>query len=80
MDTRDAIVTALILLAALLYSSVGHAGASGYLAAMALMAVPPGQMKFAALALNVLVAVLSTYRFYSVGAFSHRIFWAGESG
>ena len=75
MDTRDAIVTALILLAALLYSSVGHAGASGYLAAMALMAVPPGQMKFAALALNVLVAVLSTYRFYSVGAFSHRVFW-----
>jgi hypothetical protein len=75
MDTRDAITTALILFAALLYSSVGHAGASGYLAAMALMGIPPGQMKFSALGLNVLVALLATYRFYRVGAFSHRLFW-----
>lgn len=75
MDAHAILTASLIFVAALLYSSVGHAGASGYLAVMALMAVPPTQMKFAALALNVLVAVIATFRFYRVGAFSHRIFW-----
>jgi hypothetical protein len=43
----------LILAAALLYSSVGHAGASGYLAAMALCGVAAGVMMPTALVLNV---------------------------
>lgn len=37
MTTEDLILAALILIAAVLCSSVGHAGASGYLAAMALV-------------------------------------------
>ena len=42
MLTADALIlAALILLAATLYSSVGHAGASGYLASMALIGMAP---------------------------------------
>lgn len=68
-------LTALIFAAALLYSSVGHAGASGYLAAMALFGLPPGVMRPTALALNILVAAIATVKFYRAGHFSWPIFW-----
>lgn len=58
------ILTALIFIAALLYSSVGHAGASGYLAAGALLNFPSKLMAPTALSLNVLVASIGTYRFW----------------
>jgi uncharacterized protein len=63
----DITLTALILIAAVLYSSVGHAGASGYLAAMALFGLTPEVMRPSALTLNVLVASLATYRYTRVG-------------
>src|SRR5580765_2655797 len=69
------LLTFLILIAALLYSSVGHGGASGYLAAMALFGLAPTVMKPTALALNILVAVIGTVRFYRAGFFSWRTFW-----
>jgi uncharacterized membrane protein YfcA len=53
--------------AALLYSSVGHAGASGYLAAMALVGVAPETMRPTALALNIVVATIVTVRFHLAG-------------
>ena len=53
--------------AALLYASVGHAGASGYLAAMALLGVAPATMRPTALALNILVASVVTLRFHLAG-------------
>ena len=53
----------LLFLAALLYAAVGHAGASGYLAAMALLGVAPEAMKPTALVLNLVVASLGTWRF-----------------
>jgi uncharacterized membrane protein YfcA len=62
-------------LIAVLYSTVGHAGASGYLATMALLAFPPNVMKPTALALNILVALVTSYRFYAAGYFSWRLFW-----
>jgi hypothetical protein len=65
---------ACIFLAATLYSSVGHAGGSGYLAAMALFAVAPDEMKPAALVLNILVAVIATTRFVAAKAFSLKLF------
>jgi uncharacterized membrane protein YfcA len=68
------LLSLLVLLAAALYSSVGHGGASGYLAAMALFGLAPAAMKPAALCLNLLVASLGTYRFYRAGCFSWRIF------
>lgn len=75
MNLTDTILAALILVAALLFSSVGHAGASGYLAAMALVGVSPAVMKPTALTLNILVAVIATTKYYRVGAFSWHLFW-----
>ncbi len=68
-------LAALILLAASLYSSVGHAGASGYLAAMALVGVAPESMKITALVLNVLVAILGSIRYATAGHFDWRTFY-----
>jgi uncharacterized membrane protein YfcA len=67
MTPEELILTALIFIAATLYSSVGHAGASGYLAAMALFGLAPETMRPTALALNVLVASLATYRYTRAG-------------
>ena len=75
MNNTDIALTGLILLAALLYSAVGHGGASGYLAAMALIGVAPEVMKPTALTLNILVASIATIKFYRVGAFSWALFW-----
>lgn len=64
----------LIFLSALLYSSVGHGGASAYLASMALVGVAPEAMRPAALVLNVVVASIAVYKFYRMGAFSWQLF------
>ena len=65
----------LIFLAALLFSSVGHGGASAYLATFALVSMTPASMRPAALCLNVLVASIALYKFYKVGAFNWQLFW-----
>ena len=49
---------------AVLYSSVGHGGASGYLAAMALFSLSPESMRPAALVMNIFVAALVWLRLY----------------
>lgn len=61
--------------AAVLYASVGHGGASGYLAVMALFKLAPEVMRPTALALNVLVAGLATITFRRAGCISWRLFW-----
>ncbi|MEX0625865.1 MAG: sulfite exporter TauE/SafE family protein [Chloroflexota bacterium] len=61
------ILAVLFLVAALLYGSVGHAGASAYLASMALVGVAPEVMKPTALVLNILVASIVTLRFARAG-------------
>lgn len=68
-------LTALIGAAALLYSSVGHAGASGYLAAMTLCGTATAALKPSALVLNLLVAALGTWRFGRAGHFRWRVLW-----
>lgn len=68
-------LTGLIGLAALLYSSVGHAGASGYLAAMTLCGTASAALKPTALVLNLLVASLGSYRFLKAGHFRWRLLW-----
>lgn len=75
MSLGELLLTVLILLAALLYSSVGHGGASGYLAAMALFGTPPEVMRPTALSLNVLVATIATVRYARAGATSWHLFW-----
>jgi uncharacterized protein len=69
------IILPLVFLAALLFSSVGHGGASGYLAAFALIGLAPDTMRPAALCLNVLVASIALYKFYKVSAFNWPLFW-----
>ncbi len=71
----DAVLTLLFFVTALLYSTVGHAGASGYLAAMAVMGTAPALMRPVALALNILVAAIAAFRFARAGCFSWRLFW-----
>jgi len=68
--SASTLIIPLIFFAALLYASVGHGGASGYLAVMALLSVAPESMRPAALALNVLVSSIALYKFYRVKAFS----------
>lgn len=67
-------VALLLCLAAALYSSVGHGGASAYLAIMALFAVPAATMRPTALALNLLVAGFGAFRFLRAGEFNLRLF------
>jgi len=64
-----------IFASAILYSSVGHGGGSGYLAAMALFGLAPSEMRPASLMLNILVASIGTVRFYRAGCFSWRLYW-----
>lgn len=69
------ILTVGIFVVALLYSSVGHAGASGYIAVMSLLSVAPEAIKPTALTLNILVATIGTLQFWRAGHFSWRLFW-----
>lgn len=68
--TTIATIAVLMALAAGLYTSVGHAGASAYLAIMALFAVELEVMRPTALVLNVLVASFATYRFVRASRFN----------
>jgi uncharacterized membrane protein YfcA len=63
-----------VAFAAVLYSSVGHGGASGYLAAMALFGLEPAMMKPAALTMNIFVTVLVLWRMSGAGLFNWRLF------
>src|SRR5688572_19900602 len=65
----------LLFLVAFLYSSVGHGGASGYLALMALFSIAPEVMKPTALLLNLFVSLTSFFQFYRGKHFKWQIFW-----
>lgn len=58
---------------AFLYSSVGHGGASGYLALMVLFGVAPVFMKSSALTLNLFVSAIAFYTFFKAGFFRWKI-------
>lgn len=69
------LLAALFFLAAILYSSIGHAGASAYLAAMILAGVPPLIMRPTAFTLNIFVATLVTWRFHKHGHLDVKLLW-----
>jgi len=60
---------------AALYTSVGHAGASAYIAMMALFGVTPSAMRPTALVLNVVVASFTSWRFIRADLFRWRTLW-----
>ena len=74
MEFKELVILgSLFFLVAAMYTTVGHAGASGYLAVMALVGVAPAVMRPTALLLNIVVASLTVYRFRKARYFS----WAG---
>lgn len=77
MDTPADLLWLSLCVAAIawLYSSVGHAGASGYIAVMTIFGMAPAQIKPLALLLNVLVASIATVQFYRGGHFRWSLFW-----
>lgn len=68
-------LSAAIFLVALLYSSVGHAGASGYIAVMTLFGLGVEAIRPSALALNILVAAIGCISWWRAGHFSWSLFW-----
>ena len=64
----------LLFLVAFLYASVGHGGASGYLALMAIFSIAPEVMKPTALLLNLFVSLTSFVQFYRGKHFNFRLF------
>ncbi len=72
--SNEILLPLLLFVAAVLYTSVGHAGASGYLAAMALCGLAPEAMRPTALVLNLLAAVPTTVQFRRAGHFDRRLF------
>jgi uncharacterized membrane protein YfcA len=74
-DSETMVLAILFFAAAALYASVGHGGASAYLAVMGLYGFAPAVMKPTALALNILVAMVATLKFYRAGLFSWSLFW-----
>jgi hypothetical protein len=69
------ILAALFLVVGALYAAVGHAGASGDLAVMALMGVEPALMRSTALSVNILVATIAFVQFARAGHFHGALFW-----
>jgi len=65
----------LLLVVAFLYASVGHGGASGYLALMAIFGMAPDVMKPTALLLNLFVSLTAFIQYYRGGHFKWSIFW-----
>lgn len=72
--TFEILIILAVFAVAALYSSVGHGGASGYLAVMALLAVQPEITRPTALILNLFVASIAFVQFYRAGHFDWRIF------
>lgn len=70
-----AVLCLLFLIVATFYTTVGHAGASGYLAMMALIGLAPEVMRPTALALNIIVAAFTVYRFRKARFFSWQGLW-----
>jgi hypothetical protein len=59
---------------ALLYSSVGHGGATGYLAVAAIAGLSPALARPGALWMNCVVAGIAFWRFHRAGMFDLRVF------
>ncbi|MDD7887297.1 sulfite exporter TauE/SafE family protein [Flavivirga sp. 57AJ16] len=75
LQTENIYIFLIILpVVSFLYASVGHGGASGYLALMALFSFAPENMKPTALLLNLFVAGISFYYYYKEGFFNKKLF------
>ena len=74
MSDHILLLSLFIFLVAGLYASVGHGGASGYLALMTLMSMPIATIKPVALMLNIAVSLIAFIQFYRSGFFNKKLF------
>jgi len=74
LESIDPLIILAVFAVAILYSSVGHGGASGYLAVMALLAVSPVVTRPTALVLNLFVASIAFFQFYRAKHFDWKVF------
>src|SRR5436853_5475790 len=74
-NTQLAFLCLAIAVIAFLYSSVGHAGASGYIAVMTVFGLAATVIRPTALVLNILVATIGSFQFWRAGHFSWKLFW-----
>jgi len=79
-ESSDFLVASLLFLGAILYTSVGHAGASAYIAIMSLSGLPQIIVKPTALVLNILVASYSGRRYFQSGLFDEKVFYPLVAG
>ena len=70
----DYLTAFFIFLGAVLYSSVGHGGASSYIAIMAFMGSPISSIKPIGLILNIIVSSVSSFRFIRHKLFNIKVF------
>lgn len=75
MEFYNVLIYVLVFAVAFLYASVGHGGASGYLALMALFNFVPEHMKSTALLLNIAVSFIAFIPYYRKGYFMSGLFW-----
>lgn len=64
----------LLIIIAFLYASVGHGGASGYIALMAIFAFPQGEIKTNALMMNIVVSGIAFWHFFRKDTFPYKLF------
>ena len=69
----DLAISICLLLGAVLYTSVGHAGASIYIAIMTLFSIPSTVIKPTALVLNIFIASFTSWRFIRQGFFDLKV-------
>ncbi len=75
VSTAIVMLSVIIFMVAIMYSSIGHGGASGYIAAMALFGILPAVLKPTALCLNLTVSFVAALCFARAGYFSWSLFW-----
>lgn len=68
-------IALLLAVVAFLYASVGHGGASGYIAVMLLLGFTPEVVRPTALVLNLFVSAMAFVQFARAGHFRWRLFW-----
>jgi uncharacterized protein len=78
--SSELLLAACMFLGAVLYSSVGHGGASAYIALMALFGVAPAVMRPTALVLNIIVTAFTSWRYFNAGMFRWRTLWPFLAG
>lgn len=75
MPEADLLFYFFLAVIAFFYATVGHGGASGYLALMALFSFSPHTMRYGALVLNLFVAGIAFIQFYRMNHFKWPVFW-----